>query len=1161
MSSPENQDDACIANAFLKVFLEHRIEKRVEPLEHYQALFPGHEETVASEYRALHRDAPVDPPGEDIPEALREIGRYSILREIGRGGQGVVYLARDTSLNRQIAIKVLASGAAFWPSTRERFLREAEAASKLDHPNICSIHEIGETRGHPYIAMRFVDGESLGRKIQRARRAVERGEPSNLLGHAPGADTPHRMASGSAVTTSGPNTRGEIAAVARVIEKTARALQAAHEAGLVHRDIKPGNIMVTRDDEPVILDFGLAREAESDQSRLTGSGQLVGTPAYMSPEQLEGDRGDIDGRTDVYALGVTLYESLTYRLPFAATTREQLYRMIATKEPPNPRRLNPRISRDLKVVLETAMEKNRGRRYRSAEAFAEDLRRLRAHEPIHARPPGPVTRAWKWTRRNPGRAAALIAAIVTVLAVAGFLTGEKIARDRAVARHLVRAERLLAKGDPAAALEAVTRARERDPGSTAPLELKVRIDESVRLARAEARKRDALAAAARAREEAAARLREYARARRALAPRREEAARLTTACFERYAPAAERSRLCRLEKEVRAEEQRLERLLREVREALERAVRLEAPHFGNEPSPATRSALADFAMGRFREDLARGDDAAIVRRASEVRRYDDQGRHEAELLGRGTLTVGVAPPDAEIYLFRHEDYDTVRPEPPVVSRLVPVPTTGIGRCRTGRWSDAIDFAPGDLCLVILEVTPDSPAAGAGLAPGDLVLRVNGQPCGDGLFVERLLPGGVAAEAGVRVLDRIESIDGEPVEGVADLLHLPPSKPGSEGAAEDPVLVCRGKTLQAPRAERLDRAFGLELSMPAPLVHREAPAPLELVCLRRGEPVTIRVPAGRRAGLQCERTAYPLILSSENRIPASEAVVVDPGSYLLLVRLPGFEDQRYPVVVPRGGAGRADLRLLESGTTPPGFVYVPPGPFVYGGDPEADRAGSARTLALDGFFIQRRELTNGEWLAFLNDPLVRRKVHLDRGTALRLVPRDPSRALVHEVDGRLEAVYGGDPVPVLGISWRDIQTYLAWQNRKAEGAGQARRYDLPTEQEWEKAARGADGRFFPWGNRFDFSLTVGLFRKKSRLFTMPVMYEPRDESPFGVRDLGGSRIEWTSSRFEETGQTHVLRGGAWGHAEALDFRSAARGGGHPDAIGSNIGFRLVIRPAP
>jgi len=1161
MSSPENQDDACIANAFLKAFLEDRIENRVGPLEHYQALFPGHEETVASEYRALQRDAAVEPAGVDVPEDLREIGRYSILREIGRGGQGVVYLARDTSLNRRIALKVLASGAAFWPSTRERFLREAEAASKLDHPNICAIHEIGETRGLPYIAMRFVDGESLGRKIQRARRAVERGEPSSLLGPAPGADTPHWIASGSAVTTSGPSTRDEIAAVARLIEKTARALQAAHEAGLVHRDIKPGNIMVTRDHEPVILDFGLAREVESDQSRLTGSGQLVGTPAYMAPEQLEGDRGDIGGRTDVYALGVTLYECLTYRLPFAAPTREQLYRMIATKEPPNPRRLNPRISRELKVVLETAMEKDRGRRYRSAEAFAEDLRRLRAHEPIHARPPGVVTRAWKWTRRNPGRAAALMAAIVVVLAVAGFLVGEKIARDRAVAGHLARAERGLAKGDPAAALEAVTRARERDPGATAALELKARIEESMRLARAEAKKRDALAAAARAREEEAATLREHARARKALAPVREEAARLTTACFERYASVAERSRLCRLEKRIRAEEQRLERLLREAREALERAVRHEAPYFANEPSPATRAALADFAMGRFREALARGDDATIVRRANEVRRYDDPRRHEAELLGRGTLTVQVAPLDAKIHLFRYEDYDTVRTEPPVVSRLVPVPTPGIGRCKTGRWSEEVDFGPGDLCLVILEVAPDSPAAGAGLAPGDLVLRLNGQPCGDGLFVEELSPGGVAAEAGVRVLDRIDSFDGEPVEGVADLLHLPPSKPGSEEAAEDLVLVCRGKTLRAPRAERLDHAFGLKVQVPAALVHRKAPAFLELACLQRGGPVPVRLPEGRCAGVRCEATAYPLILSPENCIPAGKDVVVDPGSYLLLVRRSGFEDQRYPVVVPRGGAVRAALRLLETGTTPPGFVYVPPGPFVYGGDPDADQAGSAETLELDGFFIQRRELTNGEWLAFLNDPLIRRKVDLDRGTALRLVPRDPSKALVREVDGRLVAVYGGDPVPVLGISWRDIQTYLAWQNRKAKGAGQARRYDLPTEQEWEKAARGADGRFYPWGNRFDFSLTVGLFRKKSRLFTMPVMYEPRDESPFGVRDLGGSRIEWTSSLFEGTGQTHVLRGGAWGHAEATDFRSAARGGGHPDSVGSNIGFRLVIRPTP
>jgi len=342
------------------------------------------------------------PPAAAPPERL---GDFRLLEELGRGGMGVVYLAEDTRLGRKVAIKVLTAFASHSRSLRTRLLREAEVASKLDHPAICKVFEVGEADGVPFIAMQYVEGETLAGEITARRAAL-----------AAAADvTP----SPSAATR-----REDVLASVHTIEKVARALQTAHDAGLVHRDVKPGNIMVTRSGEPVLLDFGLARDVDAEGPTLTQTGQLMGTPAYMAPEQLKAERGRIDRRADVYGLGVTLYECLTTRRPFEAPTREQLYAKILASDPPDPRRLNPSIPKDLKVVLETALEKDLNRRYQTAEDFAEDLRRVRALEPITARPVSTVGQVARWARRRPAWAALLVVlaiALPALAALGGFI--------------------------------------------------------------------------------------------------------------------------------------------------------------------------------------------------------------------------------------------------------------------------------------------------------------------------------------------------------------------------------------------------------------------------------------------------------------------------------------------------------------------------------------------------------------------------------------------------------------------------------------------------------------------------------------------------------------------------------------------------------------------
>jgi hypothetical protein len=285
--------------------------------------------------------------------------------------------------------------------------------------------------------MRYVPGETLAARIARVRR----GEVvSGLKGP---------LASGQ------PQVRAGLSEILRFIEQAARALHAAHEAGVIHRDVKPGNLMIDDDGRPIVLDFGLARDENPAVPGLTVSSEVLGTIAYTTPEQIEG-APDLDRRVDVYALGVTLFEALTLRRPFEAPTREALLHAILDAAPSNPSHLNPLISRDLRVVITTAMERDRGRRYASALLFAEDLARVIAGEPVLARPPGPWRRARLFGRRHPVTATALVAVIFALAAGLGatiaFLA--RLEREDRSLRALRQAHvaRSLAERQPAEAL-------------------------------------------------------------------------------------------------------------------------------------------------------------------------------------------------------------------------------------------------------------------------------------------------------------------------------------------------------------------------------------------------------------------------------------------------------------------------------------------------------------------------------------------------------------------------------------------------------------------------------------------------------------------------------------------------------------------------------------
>jgi len=454
VSETNGQNEAELFD-FVDEFLDDRDAGREHSVEHYLDRYPKLTEEVRAEYASLTAENS-EPAA--TSEGAGQLGPYRLIRELGRGGQGAVWAAHDPRLDRTVALKILPySFTILSDERRARLHREAEIVARLEHPGICTVHEAQIDGDTPYIAMGLVEGEPLSATIERAR----------LHSEQPVAQA-SRESSDAVPLHVGPRNGTDLRELLLFFERTARALHAAHEAGIVHRDVKPANIMVTPQGDPVVLDFGQARD-ESSASSLTASGEVFGTPAYMSPEQFEARPEDLGRAVDIWALGVSLHEALTLSRPFEAPTTPALLAKIATAAPADARAASNMVDEDLRVVLATAMERSVERRYPSALAFAEDLRRIRLFEPILARPAGPLLRFRRWVRRHPALAASTLGTILSLslgLIVALNLLGEKqAALVTALARHLAgRAEELIHE-DPSAALALATEAVQRAPAA------------------------------------------------------------------------------------------------------------------------------------------------------------------------------------------------------------------------------------------------------------------------------------------------------------------------------------------------------------------------------------------------------------------------------------------------------------------------------------------------------------------------------------------------------------------------------------------------------------------------------------------------------------------------------------------------------------------------
>jgi serine/threonine protein kinase/formylglycine-generating enzyme required for sulfatase activity len=991
--------------------------------------------------------------------ALPRIEGFEMLRRLGRGGMGVVYAARDVLLDREVAIKVLA-GVLESSSAQERFRREARTLAQIQHPHIVSILQTGLTAdGQLFYAMELIPGESLSVVLNRlAGRQPSQLEAADLQPGRGADETRHRSS--------------YVEAVVRLLAKIAEGLDQAHALDVVHRDVKPANIVLDDLGEPKLVDFGIAWVA--DEVTLTRQGAVVGTPAYMAPEQIPGAEGEIGPHTDVFALGVTLFELLTLQVPFGGESTSAVFRETLRREPVRPTLLNEMVPRDLETICLKALDKDAGHRYPTAGALAEDLRGLLEMRPIRARPVGRCRRMARNVRTNPRSRIIAVLATVTVLILVGAYF---------FARH-VEARNVL----DAARRGVISWKRELDAF--------------------ERRERGHMAALDH--------VREYYMTDREVWELAEEGQRLR-----------------------RARERLLEGT-RRVSELLARAVE----HHPRNTQILRHRKVVDTEFGKqvFLDDW--NEPVSVEHSRSQ------------------TVVFRGVPPEIEVHAFRYDVLARLRSGGE--HRLVPAPCASNSAAAL---TDLDASLVGRTVLVVEKVATGSNAAAAGIERGDLITRIDGRLAGESVYVFALEPWSIADRKQISVLDLVERVEDVAVRGEYDLERA--YSEIAPGGVLFPVIRHEGGRVQA--AVRRRGGFGADLGsavgLPERVMNALVPAPGWVVeVFSQGNVHNVHIEG--ETGLSVRRTAYPLLLSNRSLIGRGNVkFLATPGSYLFLLRGPGKEDQRLPVLVEADEADleqeiRISVEMLDAGTSPEGYVYVPGGRSIVGGDPQAGWRTPKMIADQAAYWISRTEVTLREYEEFLADPEV--LVRIESGEMKDLVPfvhkqqdiktgaiwRKGADGLYHPLD------FAGNTWrpdwPVYGITWRAATEFARWRTRKR---GDGFDYVLPRSDEWEKAARGVDGRHFPWGNFLHPHFLSWARARRGEMRPEPVLRFCKDASPYGVRNMSGGVLEWCLEEGRSPG-SRIWRGSGFFDDNPVHARCATRLEGATSRPGTHDGFRLV-----